>query len=145
MDQYRWPLCLFRTWLSATAVTIFDVHHNLDSTRKLTHRTLVHGGALRFGRWNKRSVPTHSIWGTGNGPPRSLKFSGCNGLRIHAWTSTGGLLCLFRTWLKDNQARLQLFALAYNLGNLMRQLALPREVKHWSLTTVRERLIKIGA
>jgi hypothetical protein len=41
--------------------------------------------------------------------------------------------------------RLQLFALAYNLGNFLRQLALPREVKHWSLTTLRERLIKIGA
>jgi Transposase DDE domain group 1 len=46
---------------------------------------------------------------------------------------------------KDNQVRLQLFALAYNLGNFLRQLALPREVKHWSLTTPREKLIKIGA
>ena len=36
---------------------------------------------------------------------------------------------------QDNQVRLQLFALAYNLGNFLRQLALPREVKHWSLTT----------
>jgi hypothetical protein len=35
--------------------------------------------------------------------------------------------------------------LANNLGNLLRQLALPREVKHWSLTTLREKLIKIGA
>jgi hypothetical protein len=46
---------------------------------------------------------------------------------------------------KDNQARLQLFALAYNLGNFLRRLALPQEVKHWTLTTPRERLIKIGA
>ena len=46
---------------------------------------------------------------------------------------------------KDNQARLQLFALAYNLGNFLRRLALPRDVKHWSLTTLREKLIKIGA
>jgi hypothetical protein len=46
---------------------------------------------------------------------------------------------------KDNAARLQLFALAYNLGNFLRQLALPREVKHGSLTTRREELIKIGA
>ena len=37
----------------------------------------------------------------------------------------------------DNQARLQLFALAYNLGNFLRRLALPRAVKHWSLTTLR--------
>ena len=39
----------------------------------------------------------------------------------------------------------KLFALAYNLGNFLRQMALPREVKHWSLTTLREKLIKIGA
>ena len=46
---------------------------------------------------------------------------------------------------KDNQVRLQLFALAYNLGNFMRRLGLPRSVKHWSLTTLREKLVKIGA
>jgi len=45
----------------------------------------------------------------------------------------------------DNQVRLQLFALAYNLGNFLRRLALPHAVKHWSLTTMREKLIKIGA
>ena len=45
----------------------------------------------------------------------------------------------------DNQVRLQLFALAYNLGNFLRRLALPRSVKHWSLTTLQEKLIKIGA
>jgi len=45
----------------------------------------------------------------------------------------------------DNQVRLQLFALAYNLGNFLRRLALPRKVKHWSLTTLRDKLVKIGA
>ncbi len=45
----------------------------------------------------------------------------------------------------DNQVRLQLFALAYNLGNFLRRLALPLKVKHWSLTTLREKLVKIGA
>jgi hypothetical protein len=45
----------------------------------------------------------------------------------------------------DNQVRLQLFALAYNLGNFLRRLALPRSVKKWSLTTLREKLIQIGA
>jgi hypothetical protein len=44
----------------------------------------------------------------------------------------------------DNQVRLQLFALAYNLGNFLRRLALPRGVKHWTLTTLRDKLIKIG-
>jgi hypothetical protein len=46
---------------------------------------------------------------------------------------------------RDNQARLQLFALAYNLGNFLRRLALPKAVRHWTLTTLREKLIKIGA
>ncbi len=40
---------------------------------------------------------------------------------------------------------LQLFALAYNLANLLRSLALPREVAQWSLTALREKLVKIGA
>src|SRR5215467_202899 len=46
---------------------------------------------------------------------------------------------------KDNQARLQLFALAYNLANFLRQLVLPKLIKNWTLTTLREKLIKIGA
>lgn len=46
---------------------------------------------------------------------------------------------------KDNETRLQLFALAYNLGNFLRQLVLPKSVKHWTLSTLREKLIKIGA
>jgi Transposase DDE domain group 1 len=44
-----------------------------------------------------------------------------------------------------NAVRLQLHALAYNLANFMRTLALPEEVEHWSLTTLREKLVKIGA
>jgi len=34
---------------------------------------------------------------------------------------------------------------AYNLGIFLRRLALPKPVRHWSLTTLREKLIKIGA
>ena len=45
----------------------------------------------------------------------------------------------------DNQVRLQLFALAYNLGNFLRRLVLPKPVSHWSLRTLRDKLIKIGA
>jgi hypothetical protein len=44
-----------------------------------------------------------------------------------------------------NAVRLQLHALAYNLANFLRSLALPDEVKHWSMTTLRDRLVKIGA
>jgi hypothetical protein len=46
---------------------------------------------------------------------------------------------------KDNAARLQLFALAYNLANFLRQLVLPKPIKGWTLTTLREKLVKIGA
>ena len=45
---------------------------------------------------------------------------------------------------RNNEVRLQLPALAYNLGNFLRTLALPEAVEHWSLTTLRNKLIKIG-
>jgi len=44
-----------------------------------------------------------------------------------------------------NAVRLQLHALAYNLGNFLRTLALPEAIAHWSLTSLREKLVKIGA
>jgi hypothetical protein len=44
-----------------------------------------------------------------------------------------------------NAVRLQLHVLAYNLGNFMRTLALPKPAEPWSLTSLREKLIKIGA
>ena len=55
------------------------------------------------------------------------------------WT---GLSC--RTFTA-NAVRLQLHALAYNLGNFMRTLAMPKTAEPWSLTSLREKLIKIGA
>ena len=45
---------------------------------------------------------------------------------------------------RHNAVRLQLHALAYNLGNFMRTLVLPDAVEQWSLTTLREKLVKIG-
>ena len=44
-----------------------------------------------------------------------------------------------------NAVRLQLHALAYNLGNFLRTLATPETIKDWSLTSLKEKLIKIGA
>jgi len=40
---------------------------------------------------------------------------------------------------------LQLFVLAHNLANSLRGLAQPQSIRHWSLTTLREKLVKIGA
>jgi hypothetical protein len=55
------------------------------------------------------------------------------------WTR---LLC--RTFAA-NAVRLQLHVLAYNLGNFMRTLAMPNAAEPWSLSSLREKLIKIGA
>jgi len=46
---------------------------------------------------------------------------------------------------KANEVRLQLHALAYNLANFLRTMVLPTAIADWSLTSLRERLIKIGA
>jgi len=45
-----------------------------------------------------------------------------------------GIFC--RTF-KDNQARLQLFTLAYHRDNFLWQLTLHKPVRNWSLTTPR--------
>ena len=44
----------------------------------------------------------------------------------------------------SNQVRLALSLLAYNLGNLWRQLALPKRIENWSLTSLQQRLVKTG-
>jgi hypothetical protein len=83
-------------------------------------------------RPNKRVVKFYNSRGTAE---QWIK-EGKNALR---WTR---LSChAFR----HNAVRLQLHALAYNLANFLRTLALPEEVEHWSLTTLREKLVKIGA
>jgi len=47
--------------------------------------------------------------------------------------------------LAANTVRLRLHVLAYDLGNLMRTLAMPKAAEPWSLTSLRKKLIKIGA
>ena len=47
--------------------------------------------------------------------------------------------------MRANAVRLQLHALAYNLANFFRTLVLPDEIERWSLTTLREKVVKIGA
>jgi hypothetical protein len=73
----------------------------------------------------------------------------CEEGAVHIWIKEGKgaikwtrLSC--RT-LAANAVRLQLHALAYNLGNFMRTLAMPKAAEPWSLTSLREKLIKIGA
>ncbi len=58
-------------------------------------------------------------------------------------------------WIKDwtrlschrfraNEVRLLLGVIAYNLGNLLRRLALPVAIQSWSLTSLQQRLFKTG-
>jgi hypothetical protein len=47
--------------------------------------------------------------------------------------------------VRRQSVRLQLHALAYNLGNFLRTLATPEPIKDWSLTTLKDKLIKVGA
>jgi hypothetical protein len=46
----------------------------------------------------------------------------------------------------ENQTRdCRAITLAYNLGNFLRTLATPEPIKDWSLSSLKEKLIKIGA
>jgi hypothetical protein len=67
--------------------------------------------------------------------------------RLGAWrTGARSSGCASRVApFTQNAVRLQLHALAYNLGNFLRTLATPAPIQGWSLTSLREKLIKIGA
>ena len=52
---------------------------------------------------------------------------------------------LSRMRFEANAVRLQSRAPAYNLANFLRTLATPEAIERWSLTSLRERLIKTGA
>ena len=45
---------------------------------------------------------------------------------------------------RSNEVRLWLSLIAYNLGNLWRRLVLPARIDGWSLTSLRQRLVKTG-
>ena len=52
---------------------------------------------------------------------------------------------MFTARIVGKSWRLALFVLAYNLGNFLRRLVLPRRIKYWSLRSLLTKLIKIGA
>jgi hypothetical protein len=51
---------------------------------------------------------------------------------------------LSRHRFRANEVRLLLGVIAYNLGNLLRRLVLPRAIQSWSLTSLQQRLFKTG-
>src|SRR6516162_599406 len=112
-----------------------------DCTRRVVAKIEWHAGELfprvGFVVTNLRRSPKRVIkFYNGRGTAEQWIKEGKNALK---WTR---LSC---RRFKDNQVRLQLFALAYNPANFLRQLALPRPVRTWTLTTLREKVIKIGA
>ena len=142
--------------LKANAVLEREIEHLLTRpVGRPSHRPKVffHSFQYQAKSWQQaRRVVAKIEWHAGELFPRvgfivtNLSWRSKNVVKFYngrgtaeQWTK---LSC--RTF-KDNQARLQLFALAYNLGNFLRRLALPKPVQHWSLTTLREKLIKIGA
>jgi hypothetical protein len=45
---------------------------------------------------------------------------------------------------RSNEVRLLLSVIAYNLGNLWRRLVLPKGIGTWSLTSLKQHLVKTG-
>jgi hypothetical protein len=112
-----------------------------DKPRRVVAKVEWHAGEL-FPRVN--FIVTNLRWKSGN----VVRFYNKRGT-AQQWIKEGKYAL---KWTRlschdfvDNQVRLQLFALAYNLANFLRRLALPKSVKKWSLRTLRENLIKIGA
>ena len=83
------------------------------------------------------------------GPSTTSAAPASNGSKTSNGSKKGrqrsrGRACQCRSFAA-NAVRLQLHALAYNLGNFMRPLAMPAAAEPWSLTSLREKPIKIGA
>jgi hypothetical protein len=126
-------------------------------------RIFFHSFSYRAASWNKsRRVIAKVEWHEGELWPRInyivtnlqrkpsnvVKFYNQRG-KCEQWIKEGKLALswtrLSCTRFAPNQVRLALFVLAYNLGNFMRRFVLPREVSHWSLSSVQLKLVKIGA
>ncbi len=124
---------------------------------------LYHSFQYRAASWdNSRRVIAKIEWHAGELFPRvgfivtNLKRKSSNVVKFYNKRGTAeqwikeGKYALNWTRLSchdfiDNQVRLQLFVLAYNLGNFLRRLALPKKIRKWSLRTLQVKLIKIGA
>ncbi len=85
-----------------------------------------------------RSLPNERVLAFYNGPGTAEQHIK-EGKFALKWTR---LSCMR---FAANAVRLQLHALAFNLANFLRTLAIPKGIENWSLTSLRERLIKTGA
>ncbi len=125
---------------------------------------VLYGSVLyRAGSWNKwRRVVAKVEWHEGELFPRvgfivtNLWIAADRVVRFYNGRGTA------ERWIKEgkqatkwtrlscqrfdaNQVRLQLFVLAYNLANIIRRIGVPQSIRRWSLTTLREKLVKIAA
>ena len=98
--------------------------------RRPGHKRHPRLAAATLGSW--RSWPAKKVvaFYNGRGTAEQWIKEGKNAVK---WTR---LSCVA---FRANAVRLQLHALAYNLDNFLRTLALPREVAEWSLTSLRRR------
>ncbi len=92
--------------------------------------------ALRYGVSFAKHGDRDRRQGDGRGTAEQWIKEGKNAAK---WTRLS--CCAFAA----NAVRLQLHALGYNLANFLRTLALPDGIEKWSLTSLREKLVKIGA
>ena len=103
------------------------------------------GASPRVMRWRRRAV---AAGGGAGGPRRGRERNArpsSRESRDQGGQAGAALDAVVRHAFRHNAVRLQLHALAYNLANFLRSLVLPREVEPWSLTTLREKLVKIDA
>ena len=116
-------------------VLTFQLRCGSERKRRIVAKVEWHAGELypRVGFIVTNLTARRNVWS----PSTIRRQSGASikeGKNAIKWTR---LSC---RRFRDNAVRLQL-----HLANFMRTLALPKEVEHWSLTTLREKLVKIGA
>ncbi len=86
----------------------------------------------------RRKYPDCESTAEGMGLLRNLLLSAQTGKDVEGCPA---VCCAFA----GKAVRLQLDALACNFADFMRALVLPEAVQHWSLTSLRDKLVKIGA
>jgi hypothetical protein len=91
-----------------------------------------------IGGRHERAIPPSGVRSAYNGRGTAEQHSneGKNTLR---WTH------LSRHAFRHSAVQLQLHTLAYDLASFLRTFAPPERVEHWSLTTLREKLVQIVA
>ena len=143
--QIAWPMKRGRGRPPHRVVRHFTSFHyrakSWSKARRVVAKVAFHPGEL-FPRVGfivtNRSLPNARVFAFYNdrGTAEQHIKEGKHALK---WTR---LSCMCFT---ANAVRLQLHALAYNLANFLRTLATPGAIETWSLTSLRERLIKTGA